>query len=270
MTLPASDFDFVRTLLERETSIVIGPDQRYLVESRLTSVARAAGCAEVSAFMSRLPREPGLRQQVIEALTVHETSFFRDRHPFQALEQVIFPELMLLRAKERRLHIWSAAASTGQEAYSVAMLLLESFPLLREWKIHIVGTDVSDGVIAQAKAGTYSPLEVGRGLPSKLLLKYFERRATSWVARPELRKLVRWHVMNLTNVTPSFTGFDLVLLRNVLIYFDPATRRRILCGMAQRVRHGGYLMLGSTESANECKEWTPRSVEKTTLYLKSP
>ncbi|HTQ06609.1 MAG TPA: protein-glutamate O-methyltransferase CheR [Polyangiaceae bacterium] len=269
MTLASGEFELVRSLLARETSIVLVEEQRYLVESRLASLARSSGFDGVEALMTRLPCEARLRQRVVDALTIHETSFFRDQHPFEALEQVVFPELLLKRSSERRLSVWSAAASSGQEAYSVAMLLLESFPLTKNWNVSIVGTDISDSVLSQARAGVYSPLEVTRGLPSRLLLRYFQRSPVGWIARPELRKLLTWQVMNLTRIEPSFLGFDVVLLRNVLIYFDLETRRRILSEMARRVRPGGYLLLGSTESVGGCREWTPRVVDKTVFYTRA-
>jgi chemotaxis protein methyltransferase CheR len=250
MSLASEDFGVVRKLVLDRSAIALSDEQSYLVESRLLPVARQVGCDSLATLVGRLQREPfgALHQRVVEAMTTNETSFFRDRHPFDALRESILAEVVMSRASERRLRIWSAAASSGQEAYSLAMLLWEACPVIRTWDIKIVGTDISSAMVAKAQSGRYSQLEVGRGLPSSYLVRYFDRQGTDWQIKEPLRRMVDFRVLNLTRPDPSLTDFDIVFLRNVLIYFTPATRVQVLAHTARALRSDGYLFLGATES----------------------
>jgi chemotaxis protein methyltransferase CheR len=269
MTLTSNLLRVVRQLLLERAAIKLGEDQSYLVESRLASLAKEQGCGTVSALVQRLEREPfgSLHQRVVEAMTTNETSFFRDGHPFETLKTVILPDLLLKRTHERRLRIWSAACSSGQEAYSVLMLMLDSFPLLRSWNVRVVGTDIATNMVERARKGVYSELEVGRGLPRALLQKYFVQEGTSYRVRDELRRMVEWRTMNLAVADPTFVAFDIIFLRNVLIYFDQSTRGAVFSNVSRGLRSDGYLFLGSTETPHgACTEIAPQVNGNTTFY----
>lgn len=190
-----------------------------------------------------------LKDAVVEALLVHETSFFRDAHPFEALRRDALPQLMRAREASRQLRIWSAACSSGQEAYSVAMLIQEDFPALKGWRLDIRATDLSREVIARAERGRFAQMEVNRGLPAALLVKYFRREGLMWSVRPDLRAMIRFEVMNLLEPDPSLGSQDLIMLRNVLIYLGVEARRLVLERIVRRLHPSGLLLLGSTEAS---------------------
>src|SRR5690242_17186903 len=186
-SLTTSDFDYLSALVREHAAIVLEPGKEYLVQSRLFPVAQQHGLASISALVERLKRgEPVLATAVVEAMATHETSFFRDQHPFDALREVVLPELIAARASQRTLRIWSGASSTGQEAYSIAMTLREHFAELASWNVSILATDLSHSVLDHAREGRYSQIEVNRGLPVPLLSKYFERDGSGWQARADL------------------------------------------------------------------------------------
>lgn len=273
MTLASNLLRVVRQLLFERAAITLNEDQGYLVESRLASLAKEQGCGSVSALVQRIEREPynSLHQRVVEAMTTNETSFFRDGHPFETLKTAILPDLLLKRAQERRLRIWSAACSSGQEAYSLLILLFDSFPLVKSWNLRMVGTDIATSMVERARKGVYSELEVGRGLPRPLLNKYFVQEGTSYRVRDELRRMVEWRTMNLALADPTFVAFDIIFLRNVLIYFDQTTRSAVFNNVTRGLRSDGYLFLGSTETPHgACTELEPQVNGNTTFYrLKS-
>ncbi len=248
--LQASDFEYIRAFVRDEAAIVLEPGKEYLVESRLGSVVRAAGLGSIAALVQELRRQSpnGLHRSVVEAMTTNETSFFRDISPFDAMRSVVLPALQSARASERRLRIWCGAASTGQEPYSLAMLLLEHFPALASWDVRITATDISREVLDRARAGRYSQLEVNRGLPASMLAKYFERAGPEWIIRDAVRKLVRFEELNLVRSWTAIPACDVVFLRNVLIYFDIPTKRDILDRARRVLRPDGYLFLGSAET----------------------
>lgn len=251
MTISASDFDFVRRYVREASAIVLEDGKQYLVESRLMTVANRAGLPSVSEVIARLRAAPQgpLGRQVVDAMTTNESSWFRDVNPYNALRGSVLPELMKLRAGERTLRIWSSACSSGQEPYSVAMLLREHFPMLDTWNVRLVATDLSSEMIARARAGVFTQLEINRGLPAKLLVKYFERRGPDYKLRDELRRAIEFRELNLAAPWGSqIVGADVVLLRNVLIYFDNDTKRQILSRVRQVLRPGGYLFLGTAET----------------------
>jgi chemotaxis protein methyltransferase CheR len=247
--LHASDFDYIRTLVRERSAIVLEPGKEYLVQARLLPVARKQGLDDIRALVEHLKRgAPALTTQVVEAMTTNETSFFRDVHPFEALRDEIVPELMDKRGTQRTLRIWSAAASTGQEAYTIAMTLRESFPQLSGWNVSILGTDLSQEVLDKAREGRYAQIEINRGLPAPYLLKYFDRAGPAWRVKPELRRGIEFRQMNLVAPWPTLPRMDVVFLRNVLIYFDTDTKRNVLANVRRVMAPDGYLFLGAAET----------------------
>jgi chemotaxis protein methyltransferase CheR len=249
-TMSAADFEFISTVVRKDSAIVLERGKEYLVESRLLPVARQSGSASISALVQKLRRSPTspLRAQVIEAMTTNETSFFRDAHPFTALSDTVIPELMAARRGQRALNIWCAAASSGQEPYSIAMLLADAMAKEPGWRARIVATDISQQMLDRTQAGLYSQLEVNRGLPAQLLVKHFRRAGTHWQVSDELRRMVETRILNLDAPWPMLPQMDIVFLRNVLIYFDIPTKQRILARVRSVMRPDGYLFLGGAET----------------------
>jgi len=241
---PAS-FDLMASMVLRETSIIYEPRKEYLIEARLQPLALQAGCATVDQYVATLSADPAERRKAIDALTINETSWFRDNTPYQAFTDHILPDLLAHRPG-RHLRIWSAACSSGQEAYSIAMLLDQHLP--GGWTAEILATDISTAMIARVEAGRYSQVEMNRGLPATHLVRYFSRAGSEWEIVPRLRSMVRARHLNLARPFGAVGSFDLILLRNVLIYFDPATKHDILRRMRQSLVGDGYLLLGSTET----------------------
>jgi chemotaxis protein methyltransferase CheR len=235
MTLSAADFHYISTLVRTDSAIVLEPGKEYLVQSRLLPLARQAGQATVGELVAELRRSPRgqLRDRVVEAMTTNETSFFRDKSPFDALAESVLPELLVTRRQERALDIWCAACSSGQEPYSIAMLVLDALAGQPGWRPRILATDLSPEMLERTRRGAYSQLEVNRGLPAPRLVRHFRRQGADWVIEEPLRRMVETRPLNLAGTWPAMPPMDLVFLRNVLIYFDLATKRQIL---AQRVR----------------------------------
>lgn len=248
MTLSQSEFTYVSTMVRREASIVLAPGKEYLVEARLIPVARAVGAANVNEFLADLQRrpDPAYQRRIIDALTTNETSWFRDREPFNALTDVVLPDLIKARATTRKIRIWSAASSSGQEAYSLAILMSENLP--PGWSYEIMGTDISTEMVKRAEAAEYSQVEINRGLPASQLVQYFERAGAHWRITAPLRRNVSFRLMNLTAPLPAMPPFDVIFLRNVLIYFDVATKRTVLQNVARLLRPDGLLFLGAAET----------------------
>lgn len=250
MTLQTADVDYVRLLVRRQAAIVLQPNQAYLVEARLGPVARVEGLDSIAALVDRLRRSPsgGLHDRVVEAMTVNETSFFRDAGPFRALEEQVLPELVASRAPRRNLSIWSAACASGQEPYTIAMVLADGFPHLAGWRVRILATDLSEAMVARGRAGRYSQLEVNRGLPATRLVRHFTRDGVDWQVSERLRRAVEFRPLNLIRPWPALPPMDVVFLRNVLIYLDLATRRDILARLRRVLRPDGVLFLGGAET----------------------
>ncbi|MFC7273947.1 CheR family methyltransferase [Paractinoplanes rhizophilus] len=248
MTLSQTEFAFVSTLVRKEASIVLAPGKEYLVEARLIPVARAVGAANVNEFLADLQRRPDpvCQRKIIDALTTNETSWFRDREPFAALTDVVLPELIKARSATRKIRLWSGASSSGQEAYSLAITLQETLP--PGWSYEIVGTDISTEMVKRAETAEYSQVEVNRGLPASQLVQYFERAGAHWRVTSQLRKNVSFKLLNLTAPLPAMQPFDIIFLRNVLIYFDVATKRTVLHNVAKLLRPDGWLFLGAAET----------------------
>ncbi len=244
-----AEHDFIRGFVKERAAIVLDANKGYLIDARLRSVCREHALADLGALVRALKGRPpdGLVQHIVEALTTNETSFYRDRSYYDALEEHVLPELMTLRRKERRLHLWSAAASTGQEAYSLAMMLADH-PELQRWKSRIHATDIDETVLAQARQGKYSDHAVSRGLPASKRARYFEKDGEKWRVRDSIRETVHFAQLNLAGPWPSLEPMDLILLRNVLIYFDVETKKNILERIHRTLRPGGYLLLGGSET----------------------
>lgn len=263
------EFQFFTTLLEKHAGIVLEAGKEYLVEARLAPVARDSGFASVSALLQELRQNPMGRAHwlAIEALTTNETSFFRDEHPFNALREVILPDLIARRASSRSLNIWCAAASTGQEPYSLAMLLRDSFPQLLGWNLSFIATDLSEAALARAREGRFNATEIGRGLPPVFRQRYFHADGDGLRVREEVRRMVAFRAMNLVGPWPNMPELDLVLLRNVLIYFNVETKRNILQKVQRYLRPDGCLLLGAAESTLHIEEsYEVVHLEKTAYY----
>ena len=250
MSISAADFDFVSALVRQSSAIVLAPGKEYLVESRLLPLVKTAGVADVAQFVAALRRQPSgpLRSQVVEAMTTNETSFFRDAHPFTALATTILPELIKARAATRTINIWCGAASSGQEPYSIAMLIDEALAGCPGWTVRLLATDISAQMLERTRTGVYSQLEVNRGLPAPKLVKYFRREGSGWQVDQRLRSMVQTRLMNLDAPWPSMPAVDLIFLRNVLIYFDVPTKQRILGRVRATLKPDGYLFLGGAET----------------------
>jgi chemotaxis protein methyltransferase CheR len=245
-----ADLGLVRKLVRERSGIVIEPSQEYLVATRLHQVARRRGMEHLAPLFDQLRRgnDAHLASEVVEALTTNETSFFRDTEPFEALKGNVIPELMRARAARRQLRIWSAASSSGQEAYSLLMTLRDSFPQLSVWKVELLGTDLSAEMVKRARAAVYSGFEVRRGMPEAQSKRWLEAAGDDFRVKEELRKSAEFREMNLVAPWPPFAAFDLVLLRNVLIYFDLETKRQILKKARAALAPDGFLMVGASES----------------------
>ena len=245
-----SDFDMYRDILMKKSGLSLTPDKSYLLDSRLTPVAKKWGYPSLDALtgaMRGVP-EPDLVKDVVEAMTTNETSFFRDSKPFELFSDVVLPYMAQKRKSARKLRIWCAACSSGQEPYSLAMTILENQHLVPGWQIEILSTDLSDDILEKAASGAYSQFEAQRGLPVQLLLKYFEQRGEKWGVKDEIRKMVKFKNFNLLDDMAALGTFDIILCRNVLIYFEQATKQDILSRLAQRLAPDGFLFLGGAET----------------------
>ena len=262
------DYDFLRKLVKERSGLVLSADKQYLVESRLLPVARKAGLAGLSDLVQQLKaaNAQALAVDVVEAMMTNESFFFRDRLPFEHFRDTIIPALLAARAGQRRIRIWCAAASTGQEPYSLAMSLRELAPKLAGWRIDILATDLSNEVLEKAKAGIYSQFEVQRGLPIQLLIKYFTQVGETWQISPDLRAMVQFRPFNLLNDFGALGQFDVVFCRNVLIYFDQPTKVGILDRIARLVERDGYLVLGAAETVVGLTESFKPVPERRGLY----
>lgn len=246
----ASDYEFLRKLLKERSGLVLSAEKQYLVESRLLPLARKAGLSGLSELIARLrtpPAEP-LITEVVEAMTTNESFFFRDKIPFEHFRDFMLPALVASRATQRRIRIWCAAAATGQEPYSLAMILKEQQAQLAGFRVEIVATDLSVEVLEKARAGIYSQFEVQRGLPIQLLVKHFAQVGEMWQISPDLRAMVQFRALNLLHDFSALGAMDIVFCRNVLIYFDQPTKIDVLERLARITAPDGFLMLGAAET----------------------
>ena len=249
MTLTTTSFDWVRQLVHRESAIVLAPGKEYLVEARLLPIARSMGLPDVGQLVDsvRIRPSPESTRRIVEALTTNETSWFRDGDPFTALTSTVLPSLLSARGPAERLQIWSAACSSGQEPYTIAMLLEDAMPNAST-RVAITATDLSREMVERTRAGRFSQLEVNRGLPAAMLVRHFSRAGTEWQVSPSLRRMVTASECNLAAPLPRMGPFDVVYLRNVLIYFDLPTKQAILRRVRALMRPDGWLFLGAAET----------------------
>jgi chemotaxis protein methyltransferase CheR len=245
-----ADFRFIRDFLKKRSGLSLPEEKRYLVQARLSPLARDCGFADIDALFAalRFGRDAGLQSKVVEAMTTNESFFFRDRIPFTLLEDVVLPRLIRARAATRRLRIWCAAAASGQEPYSIAMLLHRRRAELAGWRIELVATDISADMVSRIRAGRYSQSEVQRGLPVGLLLEHFKQDGDSWTIDQGLRAMVDSRTLNLMDDFSALGSFDIVFCRNVLIYFEHDTKIEVLNRVARQLAPDGCVVLGSAES----------------------
>jgi len=244
------DFDFVSQFFKDRSGLVLTREKAYLLESRLMPVARKKNLKSLDELIAvmRTGRDSVLLREVTEAMTINESFFFRDIKPFDLFRNTVLPRLLQSRAAKKTLRVWCAACSSGQEPYSLAMILREEAAKLAGWRNEIVGTDISSEMVAKAKAGLYSQFEVQRGLPIQLLVKYFKKEGDLWQIDASLRAMVRYREYNLLNDLRGLGAFDVVFCRNVLIYFDNETKAKVLAQIRGIMPDDGILFLGGAET----------------------
>lgn len=269
MTGAMTEFQYVQELVFERSAIVLSDDKHYLIESRLLPLARGLGLQNISDIIdkARRTRDRPLEDKIVEAMTTNETLWLRDIHPFMALRRVILPELIARQPPTRQLAIWSAASSSGQEIYSLAMILEDEFPQLHRRRVALLGTDLNTEMIDKARNGLYSKLEMNRGLPAAMLIRHFSQEGTGFRISETIRSRVEFMQMNLAGIWPILPKFDVIMLRNVLIYFDRPTKQRILSAAANQLAPGGYLFLGSSETMmGICDLFISDTAEGATFY----
>jgi chemotaxis protein methyltransferase CheR len=265
------DYEYLRKFLKDRSGLDLSSDKQYLVESRLIPVARKVGLSGISDLVSRM--RAGSEETistVVEAMTTNETFFFRDKIPFDHLRETILPALLRARANRRTLRIWSAASSSGQEPYSIAMCLKEYGAALNGWRIEIVATDISQGVLEKSKAGIFSQFEVQRGLPIQLLVKYFRQIGDMWQLNPDIRAMVQHKQLNLLHDISHLGMFDVVFCRNVMIYFDQITKVGVFKRLARVMERDGFLALGAAETVVGLTDVFRPYPERRGLYSPNP
>jgi len=250
MKVSPVQFEFLRDLLRRRTGVEIDDSKQYLVVARLLPIVRQRAIPSLDTLVDRIRKtgDKALEKDVLNAMMTHETSFFRDKSPYETLRQLV-TEMIPKRSAHRQLAIWSAACSTGQEPYSIAMLLNEHFPdLVASWRIRIIATDISEPVLARAREGVFSELETNRGLTAELLKKYFRPLQGKWSIAQECRRLVEFRCLNLNGPWPALPPCDVIFLRNVMLYFDVPTRAALVTKMRRVLKPDGALFLGGAET----------------------
>jgi chemotaxis protein methyltransferase CheR len=269
MPVNRADFDYLARLVREQSAIVLEPGKEYLIESRLVPLAKREGFASLESLVQNLRANTftSTHRKVVEAMTTNETTFFRDVHPFEALKKSLLPEVIKRKKPGQKIGVWSAACSSGQEIYSVIMLLYEHFPSLIPNGVSILATDLSAEMVNRTREGRFSQLEVNRGLPAPMLTRYFEKQGLEWHVKPELRKLVEVREFNLAGSWSAIPPMDIVFMRNVLIYFDVEMKKSILTKVRRSLSPGGYLLLGGAETTlNLDDSFTRAYVNNTTCY----
>jgi chemotaxis protein methyltransferase CheR len=265
------DYEYLRKLLRERSGLVLAPEKQYLIESRLMPVARRASCASITDLVRRL-REPDsepLKAEITEAMTINESFFFRDKIPFDRFRDTVLPALLSARAHTKRFRIWCAAASTGQEPYSLAMMLKSVQEKFSGWRIEILATDISHDVLEKARAGIYSQFEVQRGLPIQMLMQHFEQVGEQWRLSEAIRKMVQFRQINLLADFAALGTFDVVFCRNVLIYFDQATKTGVLERIYRQLAPDGFLLMGAAETVVGLTDIFVPLAEKRGLYVRA-
>lgn len=272
-TASPADYAYLRQLVYEQSQNVLDVTRDYLFETRLSRLLRAHGLTHIEELVQllKVKHNPLLERAVAEAMTINETSFFRDGRPFELLRAELLPKLIEARKATRRLRFWSAACSTGQEAYSLAMLLREHFPALAGWDVVIEGTDLSAEVVGRAQSGRYQRIEINRGLPARHIVTYFDHAGEDWTVKPELQRVCRFQQANLCAPNLPFNeSFDVVMLRNVMLYFNQETRRRLLAQVRRLLATDGVLFLGSSEQPADMSLWTSVLAGGTAHYRPKP
>ena len=264
MEISASDFEYISKMVRDRSAIVLETGKEYLVESRLFPVVKQEGLDSLKELVKKisLNNDKRLQDMVVEAMTTNETSFFRDHHPFETLKNSVIPELIKKRQSTREFNIWCGASSSGQEPYSIAMLLKENFPELNTWKLNYIATDISNEMLNRCREGYYSQLEINRGLPASMMVKYFDRDGAHWQIKEDFRKMIDFKMLNLSEAWPTMPQMDIVMLRNVLIYFDVETKKNILAKIQKLLKPDGYLFLGAAETTINLNDSFERMVFK--------
>lgn len=245
-----ADYDFLRSFLKERSGLILSNDKQYLIESRLMPVARQEGLDTISALVVKLKTPLGRMagEAVVEAMTTNESFFFRDKTPFDHFSNVMLPQMMDARKSQRKIRIWCAAASTGQEPYSLAMIIKDMGLKASAYRFDIIGTDISREVLERAKAGTYSQFEVQRGLPIQMLLNHFTQKGETWEISPAIRQMVQYRPLNLFDSFSALGTFDVVFIRNVLIYFEQEAKVSILERVAKQMAPDAFMVLGAAET----------------------
>lgn len=266
-SITAENYAFLQSQIHCESGIVLDETKMYLVESRLLPIVKKERLGSLNDLCSLLRAidSKGLRRQVVEAMTTNETLFFRDIAVFDAAQKTVLPRLIEQRRSTQTISLWSAAASSGQEAYSLAILLLEMG--LGSWKIRILGTDLNSQILERARAGRFMQIEVNRGLPARYLVKYFHRCGLEWQLGDEVRRMVQFQTFDLRQSMRGMGPFDLVFCRNVLIYFDTGTKKKILGEICRVMADDGLLVLGSAETTiNLDSRFVKQTINNATFY----
>ncbi len=265
------EFEFLRKFLKERSGLVLLPTKQYLVESRLMPVVRRLKLADIGELVRRLqaPDAEALRVEVTEAMTINESFFFRDKIPFDRFLDTILPWLLQARAPRKRIRIWCAACATGQEPYSLAMILDAASAMLMGWRVEILATDINNEMIERARAGIYNQFEVQRGLSVQMLLNHFEQNGDQWRISEKLRDMVQFRQMNLLDDFASLGTFDVIFCRNVLIYFDTATKIAVFDRLSQVLARDGFLVLGAAETVVGLTGAFVPHPDKRGLYLRA-
>ncbi len=272
MPLSKSDFEYLRILIKQKAGIILEDGKETLVEQRISPLMIQDKIASPEAFVTLLKSNPNhlLHQKFVDVLTTNESFFFRDWYPFEAFRKMVMPDIISKRLKDQKINIWFGASSSGQEPYSIAMLIDQHFPTLANWKINMIGTDLSTEMVRRCKSGRYNQTEVSRGLPAAFLIKYFQKIGGEFVINDAMRAKIDFKQMNLLgNWGPITSDLDVVFLRNVLIYFDLETKRTILKNINNLLKPGGYLFLGAAESTLNLVDCFERVQSEGAMFYKS-
>jgi chemotaxis protein methyltransferase CheR len=264
-------FASLQTFLLKSSGLSLDRDKQYLVEARLNPVMQQAGLQGLPDLVARIGGDRALAKKVTEAMTVNETFFFRDRMPFDGFRNAILPELLASRARTRKIRLWSAACSTGQEPYSLAMILDEEARRLTGWSVDIVASDIADSVLKRAREGVYTHFEAQRGVPMSHLVRYFTKRKDHWSINPTIKARVDFRQQNLIADFSALGTFDVIFCRNVLIYFAPEQKRDVLARLARSLAPDGFLVLGAAESViGYSSEFKPHDENRVILTRRAP
>lgn len=270
--MKVADFELYKALLYEKSGLVITPDKSYLLDSRLTPIAKKWNypSLEIMTLQLRALPDAKLVKDIVEAMTTNETSFFRDTKPFQLFQETVLPYMMQHRGTKKSIRIWCAACSSGQEPYSLSMILKDKEAQLKGWRIEIIATDLSEDILAQARKATYSQFEVQRGLPIQYLMKYFTQVGETWQLKDEIKSMVKFSTFNLLDDMNRMGTFDVIFCRNVLIYFDEKTKGMILGKMDKQLEKDGFLLLGGAETVLGITDKFTPMPDKRGLYIKNP